>query len=165
VTVHELALHQVAPDRIAFQVECSSGTYVRSLAHDMGIALGCGGHLASLRRERIGPYRVENSVPAEVLANRPGEVPDSSLVAMKDLQLPYPDVVLNPTAMSHFSHGQEVMVREVDGDFVAGKPVMVRSRSGQVAGVGAVIAYLPRARTLTLAPRMVLGELESPTGS
>ena len=165
VTVHDLALQRVAPDRIAFQVECSSGTYVRSLAHDMGIALGCGGHLASLRRERVGPYRVEDSVPAEVLANRPGDMPESALVAMTDLQLPYPDVVLNPTAMSHFSHGQEVVVREVDGDFVAGKPAMVRNRSGQVVGVGAVIAYLPRARTLNLAPKMVLGELESVTGS
>lgn len=165
VTVHKLSLEAVAPDRLFFRVECSSGTYVRSLAHDMGITLGCGGHLASLRREKIGPYTVESAIAAEVLANRPGELPSAALVAMRDIQLPYPEVVLNPTALAHFTHGQEVMVREADGEYVPGQPVLVRDRSGQVVGIGATVAYLPRARTLNLAPRMVLAELESSPGS
>lgn len=165
VTIHDLTLETTAPDRLRFRVECSSGTYVRSLAHDVGITLNCGGHLASLRREKIGPYIVESAVAAEVLANRPADIPDEALVAMRDLQLPFPSVVLNPTAHSHFTHGQEVMVREADGEFIPGKPVLVRDRLGQVIGVGTAIAYLPRARTLNLAPRMVLGELESPSGS
>jgi hypothetical protein len=70
-------------------------------------------------------------------------------------------VVLNPTATEHFLHGQEVTVRNVEGDFVPGGNVLVRTRDGGLLGIAAALAYLPRARTLGLAPRMVLTELET----
>ncbi len=161
VTVHRLSLEPAAPDVLRFEVTCSSGTYVRSLAHDIGEVLGCGGHLGSLRRTRIGPWTVERSTAAEVLANRPDQMTPESFISLQELALPYPEVTLNPTAMSHFAHGQDIMVREADGDFVPGGTVAVRSRSGELAGVGAVVTYLPRARTLNLTPRMVLGVLET----
>lgn len=47
---------------VGFRVVCSTGTYIRSLAHDFGLALGCGAYLSSLRRTRIGTFRVENAV-------------------------------------------------------------------------------------------------------
>jgi tRNA pseudouridine55 synthase len=53
-----------APDA-TFRVTCSGGTYVRVLAADVGAALGCGAHLAALRRTAIGPYAVEDAVPPE----------------------------------------------------------------------------------------------------
>ena len=46
---------------VDFRVECSKGTYVRSLAHDLGAALGVGAHLVALRREAIGPFNVEEA--------------------------------------------------------------------------------------------------------
>jgi PAT family beta-lactamase induction signal transducer AmpG len=64
VQVQRIELDAAGPDRLGFRVTCSSGTYLRSLAHDIGEALGCGGHLASLRRVRIGPWRVEDAVSA-----------------------------------------------------------------------------------------------------
>ena len=48
-------------------VDCSSGTYIRSLARDLGAALGVGGHLTALRRTRIGPFGVEDALPAEAI--------------------------------------------------------------------------------------------------
>ena len=51
------------PPLVGFRVVCSSGTYVRSLAHDLGRLLGCGAHLESLRRVRSGDFSVENAVP------------------------------------------------------------------------------------------------------
>ncbi|WP_104132368.1 tRNA pseudouridine(55) synthase TruB [Cryobacterium sp. M91] len=54
------------------RVECSSGTYIRALARDLGVALGVGGHLTVLRRTRIGPFRIENAATLEqvdVVAN------------------------------------------------------------------------------------------------
>jgi tRNA pseudouridine55 synthase len=62
----------VAPrvDRdVEFLVACSKGTYVRSLANDLGAALGVGGHLAALRRTAIGPYRVEQAWDLDVLCD------------------------------------------------------------------------------------------------
>jgi tRNA pseudouridine55 synthase len=163
VMVHSLRLDVAAEDRIGFTVACSSGTYVRSLANDLGEVLGCGGHLASLRRQSIGPWNAADAVAAEVLANRPKDIPSSAFVELRDAALPYPTVDLNPTATDHFCHGQEVVVREADGPFVAGKEVLVRDRAGELVGVGVALAYLPRARTLNLAPRVVLAQLEAPT--
>ena len=165
VTVQSMALTAAGPDRIGFEVTCSSGTYLRSLAHDIGEALGCGGHLASLRRVRIGPWRVADAVSAETLANRPQEVPAGAFVSLASAILPFPEVRLNPTAIDHFVHGQEVAVREVDGAYVAGAPVAVRDRSGELVGVGVALAFLARARTVNVAPRMVLAEVEAPAGT
>jgi tRNA pseudouridine55 synthase len=52
-----------APPRFDFRVTCSGGTYVRVLVADVGEALGCGAHLAALRRTAIGPFRVEDARP------------------------------------------------------------------------------------------------------
>lgn len=162
VYVKSMELDAPGADRLGFKVTCSSGTYLRSLAHDIGEALGCGGHLASLRRMRIGPWPVEDAVSAEVLANRPHEIDPNAFVSLSAAILPFPEVTLNPTAMDHFVHGQEVVVREADGGFTPGCPVAVRDRVGGLVGVGVALAYLARARTVNVAPRMVLAELEAP---
>ncbi len=52
------------------RVECSSGTYIRALARDLGEALGVGGHLTALRRTRVGPYTLAEAVPLAELAAR-----------------------------------------------------------------------------------------------
>jgi tRNA pseudouridine55 synthase len=51
--------------RIGFRVVCSTGTYIRSLANDLGAALGCGGYLSALRRTRIGEFKVEDAMGME----------------------------------------------------------------------------------------------------
>jgi len=61
ITVQELSITEFALPVVGFRVVCSKGTYVRSLVHDIGIGLGCGAVLTSLRRTRIGPYRVEDA--------------------------------------------------------------------------------------------------------
>lgn len=67
VTVHELTmLGYEAPD-LRLRVECSAGTYIRSLAHDLGVALSTGAHLAALRRLRAGPFSLEDSVGLDAL--------------------------------------------------------------------------------------------------
>ena len=62
VTVRELAIGDVRPDGdrldVDIMVTCSSGTYIRAIARDLGDALGVGGHLTALRRTRAGPYRI-----------------------------------------------------------------------------------------------------------
>ena len=55
-------------DDLDVLVDCSKGTYIRSLAHDLGAALGPGGHLSALRRERIGSYDVADAFDLDVLA-------------------------------------------------------------------------------------------------
>jgi tRNA pseudouridine55 synthase len=56
VTVHELVVHDVRGDELDVSVRCSSGTYIRAIARDLGARLGVGGHLTALRRTAVGPY-------------------------------------------------------------------------------------------------------------
>jgi tRNA pseudouridine55 synthase len=55
----------VRDDELDVVVDCSSGTYIRALARDLGAALGVGGHLTALRRTRVGPFDVADAVPLE----------------------------------------------------------------------------------------------------
>jgi len=61
VTIHEFSIQKQEAGLLHFKVICTTGTYIRSLANDLGVALGCGGYLTSLRRTRIGSFLVENA--------------------------------------------------------------------------------------------------------
>lgn len=61
VTIHELVLERFAGDEMEITVRCSKGTYVRTLAEDIGLALGCGAHLQGLRRTAIGRFGLEDA--------------------------------------------------------------------------------------------------------
>ncbi len=63
VTIHRLELLDVTLPELRLRVNCSSGTYIRSLAHDLGEALGCGGHVTALRRTAVGDFGVADAVP------------------------------------------------------------------------------------------------------
>jgi tRNA pseudouridine55 synthase len=74
VTIHRFAVHSIRPVKdgealdVDVTVECSSGTYIRALARDLGEALGTGGHLTALRRTQVGPYTLEQARTLEQLA-------------------------------------------------------------------------------------------------
>lgn len=67
VTIHALDLLEFSGERFAIRVACSKGTYIRSLAMDIGAALGCGAHLAALRRTAIGRFDLSGAVTLEAL--------------------------------------------------------------------------------------------------
>ncbi len=63
ITIFKLELIEFKLPTLTIEVECSKGTYVRSLAHDLGQYLGCGGYLVNLIRTQYGPFRIENALP------------------------------------------------------------------------------------------------------
>ncbi len=67
VTIYELELLDCALPDVQLRVHCSSGTYIRSLAHDLGERLGCGGHITSLRRTAIGAFGTDTAVSLDEL--------------------------------------------------------------------------------------------------
>ena len=80
VEIKTFEITRIALPEVDFRVVCSKGTYIRSLARDLGVALGCGAHLTRLVRTRIGEYRVEDAFSLEAIeALRPprpeGEAP------------------------------------------------------------------------------------------
>ncbi len=67
VTIHDIALSDFDSPDARFSVHCSSGTYIRSLARDLGDAVGVGAHLTALRRLSVGQFRVEEAIPLDAL--------------------------------------------------------------------------------------------------
>lgn len=109
VTIHEIRLIGFQPPDLVIDVVCSKGTYIRSLAHDLGSALGLGAHLSGLRRTRSGAFTVDQAVPLEAV-ERTFEAgagaalllsADAVVVDLPRLSLDQPDVV-------RFQHGQRV---------------------------------------------------------
>lgn len=160
VTVHELRLNLEAADLLSFEVRTSSGFYVRSLAHDFGVRVGCGAHLEHLQRVRIGPYRLEDALPQQdlVRASSPQQILDApAWTALSEVRLPFSAVELNSTAGERFVHGGEVIVlRHGHAEVRTGDLVAVHGRAGRLLGIGLVTSVLARGRTIALRPRMVL---------
>ena len=68
VTVHEIGVHAVSLPDVRVSVRCSSGTYIRAIARDVGAALGVGGHLTALRRTAVGPFDLSTARTLQALA-------------------------------------------------------------------------------------------------
>ncbi len=81
VTVYALAVDEVALPDVRITVRCGKGTYIRSLAHDLGARLGVGGHLVALRRTRIGPLEVADATDVFAEAPLPALRPLADAVA------------------------------------------------------------------------------------
>ncbi|MFU8848613.1 MAG: tRNA pseudouridine(55) synthase TruB [Opitutales bacterium] len=67
INISKFEMTRFAPPEIDFLVACSKGTYVRTIAHDLGERLGCGGHLSGLRRTGVGDFRIEKADTIEAL--------------------------------------------------------------------------------------------------
>lgn len=70
VTIHSFKITAINLPQLEFKVVCTTGTYIRSLANDFGVALGCGGYLSSLRRTRIGEFEVSDAVDMDKFMQR-----------------------------------------------------------------------------------------------
>lgn len=135
VTVHEFAL--LAVHRGAFldadvRVVCSSGTYIRALARDLGGALGVGGHLTALRRTRVGPFSV-----ADAIALADTTEPDVVATALRrpaDVAAElFPTLALDAEQTRDLAHGKRISVAHDDAE-----PVAALTPSGALAGLLAV---------------------------
>jgi len=94
VTIHALELLAVGPDSFRVRVACSKGTYVRTLAIDLGRILGCGGHLSALRRTRIGPFSIDLATMLDALEATAPEQRDRLLAPADALVAHLPRVEL-----------------------------------------------------------------------
>jgi tRNA pseudouridine55 synthase len=96
VFIHFFQLIKYNPPLLKFKVKCSSGTYIRSLAHDIGQDLGCGAHLSELTREDVGNFSLKESHTIEeikALADK-GKI-DKFLIPFESLLPEFPKIILN----------------------------------------------------------------------
>jgi len=156
VTVFELTpLSDLEDGRVRFRLACSSGTYARGLAHDLGAALGVGGHLAELRRMRIGSFAVESAATLAQLeeAVASGQPPAGSWIPFDQIPLPFGEVTADPQQETRISHGQTVLVRELAGE--EGDWVKLVNRRREFIAVGTVVERIGTAGVGIVQPRVV----------
>jgi tRNA pseudouridine55 synthase len=113
VVIHELTLLHLEGDRLDLGVHCSKGTYVRTLAEDIGEILGCGAHVTGLRRTAVGPYSEDQMVTMETLKTLHGEDRqelDKLLLGVESALMQWPDVTLTNDAAFYIQQGQPVLV-------------------------------------------------------
>jgi tRNA pseudouridine55 synthase len=120
VTVHEFTITQVAQagefEDIDATIRCSSGTYIRALARDLGTALGVGGHLTALRRTSVGAYDITQARTLDQLAQRFQSIPLPRAAASA-----FPVVNLTEAQAQRMAHGAQLPLRELQsGDGTPG---------------------------------------------
>jgi tRNA pseudouridine55 synthase len=106
VELFEFQLKEIDGAVARFSIECSSGTYIRSLAHEMGQKLGCGAHLAEITRTAVGEFSLEQAVKLEELAEatRSGKFADY-LIRLDNLLPNFPRVNVLPIVERRVRHG------------------------------------------------------------
>jgi tRNA pseudouridine55 synthase len=145
------------PDRLDFRLACSSGTYARTLAHEVGGAVGTGAHLARLRRLRIGTFDAVDAVSLDELAAavEAGEPPAGAWIPFDDVPLPFAEVTADAQQERRLLHGQTVLVRDLGGE--EGDWVRLVDRRHKTLAVGTVAERIGERGVGVVQPRIVFG--------
>jgi tRNA pseudouridine55 synthase len=123
-----------APEATLF-IHCSKGTYVRSLAHDLGRAVGTGAHISALRRTRSGPFTLAQAIAPEALGVAP-----LPLVALADALAHLPSLVVSDGLAAAVAEGRRVPWQDV---FVAAAVLAKGTRVRLLTEAGALLAVAP----------------------
>jgi tRNA pseudouridine55 synthase len=146
VVIHRLTVDEVDLPLVTLTVTCSQGTYIRTLAADLGAALGCGAHLAALRRLAVGPFRVEEALPLAALEELALEEISRRLLRLAQCLPGMKRVLVGPDQARQMRQGRPLLAA-ADG-LATGEQVQVVSDAGLVA----VARVQGRAPQLCLSP-------------
>ncbi len=157
VNVYEFSILSVEGSVAQFRVRSSAGTYVRSLAHDLGISLGIPAHLSSLRRTAIGNFNVSNALPFASLETLPAEeiLKPPHFQSLSEIDLPLAKLRIDWSQQGKLMNGQGVIVNPAvkvsKGDLLAlGNP------HDQLVAIGEVVNVLREGGAVEVKPKVVL---------
>ncbi len=139
VTIKELTLYEYEKPYLRVHVTCTSGTYIRSLAHDIGKKLGCGAYLSHLRRTAVGHLKVEDSMTlSQVEAYYQSDELDEKLLPYEHV-LPYSAIKISDDFRPYVFSGKRVTGRDIlglEGAFTEGDRVLLKDSRGKVLAIG-----------------------------
>lgn len=119
VTIYELLLLNVSDNHLKIRMTCSRGTYVRSVANDLGVCLGCGAHVHTLRRTEMSVLPVKYLVTLAQIEENALETRDSLLIADKHLDLVKTKVYVTDEQAKELNHGKKIAAVDVELDIEA----------------------------------------------
>ncbi len=147
--VHRLELLELERSRALLDATVDSGTYIRSLAVDLGDALGVGGHMAELRRTETGPFSETAAIRLDTLADaihraRAGAPEEllGRLHPLDEVWRAFPRITVKPGAASAIVHGADLAaggIARVDGPFGPGASVVLLDPSGELLALGTAL--------------------------
>ena len=139
VEVYELELLEVNGPLARLRAHCSGGTYMRSIAHDLGQALGCGAHLEQLRRTLSGEFEIEmaRTIPQLQQLIADGRLVDA-LVPASSLLPGFPAVYVDDLTVAHIRTGRNFPASPFRSD-AAAKHVKAVSRTGELVAIGEAV--------------------------
>ncbi|MET0101424.1 MAG: tRNA pseudouridine(55) synthase TruB [Sedimenticola sp.] len=138
VTIYELTLTRCDLPEFELEVRCSKGTYIRTLAEDIGEALGCGAHVSALRRTGVGPFDADGMVTIEQVerAAEEGNVSlDAMLLPIDTALAGWPEVHLSPDSSFYLRQGQPVIVPNAPTE----GHVRLYDPNGEFIGMGEIL--------------------------
>jgi tRNA pseudouridine55 synthase len=145
ITINEYKITDFRPGpnpQVDVQVYCSKGTYIRSLAEDLGDALGCGAHVSALHRYKAGPFDEQQTVSLEALEalKEQGAMDelDSLLQPVDTAVSDRPMIEFNEIMAGYFQQGQEISANKVFKQAQEGDIVRVFREGGVFLGIGTV---------------------------
>ena len=141
VTIKKLEILSIDNNKVRFYVECSKGTYIRSICYDIGEILGCGGHMSVLLRTSSGKFNLENSITLDELEKfvEEGTVEEHAFDIDYTLDS-YPRIVLRDNAVKYYSNGGIIESYRFDEKNYTDKDEYVRVYSHErFIGVGRLI--------------------------
>jgi len=157
VTIYEFELTEVKGSTATFRVRSSAGTYMRSLAHDLGNSIGVPAHLKSLRRTAIGKFKVEDAIASDAIDKSTSEqiVAKPQFQSLSDIELPIEKLRIDWGQQGKMMQGQGVImnpaVRVSKGDLLAlGNP------HDQLVAIGEVVNVLREGGPVEVKPKVVL---------
>jgi len=152
VSIYELTLVESQGAKARLRVRCSAGTYIRSIAHQLGISLGCGAHIEALVRTQSGPFRLDQASTIEQLQTLKDEGRlDQALIPMSDLLPEFPGVFVDDITATNIRHGRDFSVSAFR---VNGESPHVRA----IGTDGGLVAIGRIAMPHTYHPVVVLGQ-------
>jgi tRNA pseudouridine55 synthase len=136
VTIHALSMRSIALPNVEIEARVSKGTYIRSLAVEIGDALSVPAHLSALRRTRVGPHAIAGARPLDALEGQGDE-----LLAMEKALVHLPSLRLDPSRAEDVFHGRILLAgglsdRAPSTPVERGAPILLLSPSGTVLAVG-----------------------------
>lgn len=114
IQIHDFRLLSYDPPFVEFEAACSSGTYIRSLAHDLGQSLQCGAHLSKLERTVIGDFHIRSSLTLEDLGNFVEESKiEKVLIPLESVLPEFPKIILNEEGVALAKNGNMVFLEHI----------------------------------------------------
>jgi tRNA pseudouridine55 synthase len=161
IRIYSLEMHHYVPPEIGIEVSCSPGTYVRTLASDLGERLDCGAHLSGLRRTSSGPFLMDQAASVEDLeAAAERGVCERWLIAPERI-LGLPLVKLRVAQARRVAHGGDIPVAEAAGPFESGTPPRPGDRLAALTPTGTLLAVMELRPDRRLHPLRVLAVSEA----